>query len=450
MSLYQRVLENTSLRFIDEDTGDEFKLTELDLFFVDNQYKRLFFLYIDNSISSITSLFSVLRSKHVLVLLSPNLDEKLKDRLETLYLPSYIIDSKRQQIRGFQKTPYYFQRVQDTVPEIHSEIRMLLSTSGTTGSPKFVKLSEENLQSNAMSITTYLPITDTDVAPLNLPVYYSYGLSVLTSNALKGGKISCGNIDVLSRNFWENLNKFGYTSIAGVPFIYEMLNRIGFTKKKYPSLRYITQAGGKLQNELIRKFEEYASANNISFYVMYGQTEATARISYVPPAMLRQKIGSIGVSIPGGELFIDDKQELCYKGNNVFGGYATCPDDLKDYRRPELLHTGDIAITDSDNFFYVTGRLKRFVKLFGNRVNLDEVENILGEHFSVICKCAGNDESIVVVSDDFAGQENEVRSFLNEKLKIHNSVIKIKQIDLIPLTSNGKVDYSAILNKYEA
>lgn len=451
MSLFDKIAENPYLHFVDESNPNrEFTLQNLNLHSFTNDEKKLVFLYLDNSIESITAFFSVLKSSHAMAMLSADLAENFKTELEKIYTPAFIFDKKRTQIKEYIFSDNFFTKTNYKTIEIHPSVKVLLSTSGTTGSPKFVKISEENLWSNATAIAAYLSIRPTDVTPLNLPIYYSYGLSVLTSNSLKGGKIMCGNIDVLNRSFWNNMEKFGYTSIAGVPFVYEMLDRIGFTRKKYPSLLYFTQAGGKLQNNLVKKFADYAAQQHIRFYVMYGQTEATARMAYLPPEKLQEKTGSIGIPIPGGKLFVSqENNELCYEGPNIFGGYVTAPDDLKTFAQPKILYTGDLASMDDDGFFSITGRLKRFVKLFGNRVNLDELESLLTKNFGVTCKCAGdNDKKLFIAADNMMGKENDIKNYIIDELKIHPSVIKIQQVNEIPLTPNGKVDYTSLLVKY--
>lgn len=451
MSLFDQISKNQLLRLVDENNpSQEFGLNDLNLCSFDSNSKELIFLYLDNSIECVTDFFSALKSNHAMVMLGLELAEHFKITLEKTYSPTFIFDKKRSGIEGYAKRERFFERETRVKSTIHPAIKILLSTSGTTGSPKFVKLSDENLLSNATAITSYLPIQSTDVTPLNLPIFYSYGLSVLTSNALKGGKIVCGNTDVLNRSFWGNMEKFGYTSIAGVPFVYEMLDRIGFTKKKYPSLKYFTQAGGKLQDKLVKKFADYAAQEGALFFVMYGQTEATARMSYLPPEKLQEKTGSIGIAIPNGKLFVDpENSELCYEGANVFGGYVTQPDDLKTFDQQQVLHTGDLARQDADGYFYITGRLKRFVKLFGNRINLDELESLVNREFDVMCKCVGdNDKKLLLVSDHLKGKENEIRNYLAEELKIHPSVVVIREVGEIPLTVNGKVNYSDILLRY--
>jgi acyl-CoA synthetase (AMP-forming)/AMP-acid ligase II len=231
-----------------------------------------------------------------------------------------------------------------------------------------------------------------------------------------------------------------------------MLNKIGFTKKKYPSLKYLTQAGGKLQDHLLKNYADYSRDNNIDFYVMYGQTEATARMSYLEPSKLFEKLGSIGKPIPGGKFIIDEEtSELCYEGENVFGGYVNSPTDLINYEQPRVLKTGDLVKQDDDGFYFVIGRLKRFVKLFGSRINLDEVETLIAKHTKYVVKCIGiSDKFLVVFYDDSKVSTQIISHFITDQLKLHVSVIKNIFVEDFPLTDNGKVNYKELLSLYES
>lgn len=455
-SLYSLVKKNKCLRYCDASTGRTLSIDELSKFSFCNNKKLLFFVYLDNSINSIELFWSLMDSIHSFALLPVSLSEELKIELEKKYNPTYIYDPSRNYLSGYNLIQNMGLSIFHSLNEynhfIHKDIKILLNTSGTTGSPKFVKLSEDNLIINAQSITKYLPINGTDITPLNLPIYYSYGLSILTSNSLKGGKIICTNEDIMQKSFWENFNKYGYTSLAGVPYVYEMLNRIGFTKKKYPSLKYLSQAGGKLQDNLLMNYAEYSRKNSINFYVMYGQTEATARMSYLEPDKLLHKLGSIGKPIPGGKFVIEQESgELCYQGPNVFGGYVNHINDLNTYEQPRMLATGDLAIQDDDGFYFITGRLKRFVKLFGYRVNLDEVETLIAKKTNYDVKCIGfSDKFLVVFYDDSNMPIPIVNQFITDQLKIHTSIIKFFVVENYPLTDNGKINYKELLKIYES
>ena len=451
-TLFELAAKNKSLSYCDSNNRITKKINELDLVtFPSLKEKKLAFLFLDNSIESVSVFWSFMKSNHAIVLLNPNIEQELKHQAIKKYNPFYVYDSSGKEVLNYslELINGFKLFVSDTTNDIiiHPKIKVLLSTSGTTGSPKFVKLSEENLIQNALSISDYLPINQDDVTPLNLPIYYSYGLSILNSNSLKGGNIICTNKTVVEKEFWEEFNQRKFTSLAGVPYLYEMLNRIGFTKKEYPSLRYMTQAGGKLNNKLIQVFQDYCDNNNAAFYVMYGQTEATARISFLPPKRILDKLGSIGKPIKNGEFQIaEENDELLYKGPNVFGGYATTLDDLTSYNQPLWLKTGDLGFKDEDGFFFIKGRIKRFVKLFGNRINLDDIENICKQHFlNRTFAAKGLEDKKLLIA--YQGEElsiNDIRTFIRDKLKIHPSSIKIEKFEKLPLTSNGKINYKQL------
>jgi long-chain acyl-CoA synthetase len=455
-ALIQRIQKNSNLIFIDPNLGTEHSFSELLSFYEElNQLsgvnKGLIFLYPDNSVKSIQIFFNCFASNNAIALLSPNLNEELKNQLEKLYNPFIIIDQTRNEVVGYENfkisNGINIHKIKNRKHySVHPELKLLLSTSGTTGSPKFVKLALDNIYSNCDSILNYLPINNKDVTPLNLPIYYSYGLSVLTTNSCSGGKIICTNNDVLSHEFWKEFNEYGFTTLSGVPFVYEMLNRTGFIKKDFPTLRYLTQAGGKLNNKLVELFGEYAQSKNIDFYIMYGQTEATARMSYLEPPQILSRLGSIGKAIKGGKFIIDQSGELFYKGPNVGAGYATSPEDLSVFIYQDLLQTGDIAEVDKDGFYYIVGRMKRFVKLFGNRINLDEVENSLKVTFtSHSFACIGEeDKTLRVFMTEGSGTVDDVLQYLKGKFSIHHSSIKIKVVESLQLTANGKVDYNSL------
>ncbi|MCS3556586.1 MULTISPECIES: AMP-binding protein [unclassified Sphingobacterium] len=450
-SLYQHFSNNTGLRYLD-NAGESYSLTDLAAPISLPKKRGLAFLYLDNSIDSISLLLRFIQEDWAIALLSPKLDLAFKERLESQYHPHLIYDPGRTRIKNHTKGLwrkrdglFYAHEQQDC--KLHPKLKLLLSTSGTTGSPKFVKLSEQNLIENALSILDYLPVQSSDVTPLNLPIFYSYGLSVFTSNSIGGGKIVCSNSDVMQKEFWSEWDKFQYTSLAGVPYLYELLDRLGFLKKEYPHLRYLTQAGGKLNNETLTLFAQYAKEKKHEFFVMYGQTEATARMSFLAPDQLIKKMGSIGKPIKNGIFHIDpETTELHYKGPNVFGGYAEGPADLIFFSPPTQLTTGDLAERDEDGFYYITGRSKRIVKLFGIRINLDEIEQLLKVHFPATdCVCIGiADKFMTICFTEASINQEEIKELLFKKVHILPQIIRFKQIQTILRTNNGKVDYHSI------
>ncbi|MDR3625618.1 MAG: AMP-binding protein, partial [Ignavibacteriaceae bacterium] len=344
---------------------------------------------------------------------------------------------------------------QNSAPS-HPDLAVLLSTSGTTGSPKLVKLTYDNIQANAESIAQYLGIDKNEKPITSLPMSYSFGLSVINSHLLKGAVIICSNKSMVMREFWNTFNHYKCTSFSGVPYNYQMLQRLKFDKMDVPSLKTMTQAGGRLSEEFIKYFYDLTVKKGIRFFVMYGQTEATARISYVPYEKLGEKIGSIGIPIPNGEIniFPDENEitaspiqgELIYYGKNVMMGYAENKEDLaKDDELHGVLHTGDLAYKDADGFCYITGRLKRFIKLFGLRVNLDEVEKMIENHFGTAAACYGGDDALkVLVQSQDKSIIEPVKRKIIDTYKIHHTFVVVNCVDTIPVTSSGKKDYTLI------
>lgn len=320
-----------------------------------------------------------------------------------------------------------------------------------------VKLTTKNLCSNADSIVKYLNIDSSHRSITNLPLSYSYGLSILNTHLTKGASVVVTNESIMSKKFWQIFSKFNVTTLNGVPYSYDIFRRIGLMKMDLPSLKYMTQAGGKLNQRTVINFAQWANEKGISFYIMYGQTEATARMSYLPHSQTLIKPSSIGVPIPGGEFLIKDigndryldegEGELVYRGSNVMMGYATCLDDLeKDCELNGLLKTGDIGKRDCDGYFYITGRLKRFIKIYGNRVSLDEIENFLKlENYDVLC--TGVDNQLMICCLDHRYVE-EIKQVLLKEYKFHHSVIKVKHFETYPVTNSGKIRYQQIMDEF--
>lgn len=248
------------------------------------------------------------------------------------------------------------------------------------------------------------------------------------------------------------------TSFGGVPYMYEMLTKLRFFRMDLPDLRYMTQAGGKLSKELVQAFAEHCEKTGKKFIVMYGQSEATARMSYLPWKDAINKAGSIGIPIPNGRFLLIDEAdnpvassytpgELVYFGANVTMGYAESRSDLANGDENHgCLHTGDIAERDPEGFYYVVGRKKRFLKLFGNRVNLDEVEGLLrAEGYDTVCVGVDDRMDIFTTHADAETQE-KIRQFISHKTGIHPSAFVMHQIDAIPRNPSGKILYSVLMD----
>ncbi len=337
---------------------------------------------------------------------------------------------------------------------LNPELALLLSTSGTTGSPKLVRLSYNNLVSNASSISEYLGLDSSATAISSLPMNYSFGLSIINSHLFAVGSVVLTTESITQRGFWDLFKNFKVTSLSGVPYTFEILKKFRLLNAELPSLKMLTQAGGKLSNELVEHFAQFSTSKGIQFFVMYGQTEGTARLSYLTPESTIDKLGSIGRPIPNGEFHIIDEfgnkidqpgtaGELVYTGPNVMLGYAECKGDLTlgDENKGRL-QTGDIALFDEQGFYFIVGRIKRFIKLFGNRVNLDDLESLLLDR-GVQSACVGKDNALVIYiikPEDY----DLVKDFLTQKLMIHFSVFDIRIIEKIPKNTSGKTLYSKL------
>lgn len=335
----------------------------------------------------------------------------------------------------------------------HPDLALLLTTSGSTGSQKYVRLSYGNLEANARSIAEYLSITEKDRAITTLPFSYSYGISIVNSHLISGASLILTDKSLFDREFWRLLKEYEATTFGGVPYTYSILKRLHFDRMDLPSLRYITQAGGHLGEDLQKEFATLCAKRDIGFFVMYGQTEGTARLAYLPVEYATSKLGSIGVAIPGGRLTVlnDSDQEvrepgvigeLVYRGDNVSYGYAERRADLAlGNELGGMLRTGDIACFDEDGFARIVGRKKRFLKVFGNRVNLDEVERLLSEQGFVVA-CAGRDDALRMYVEQ--GEPTEVCKFVAEKTGLNKGAFTAQSIESLPRNEAGKILYSEL------
>lgn len=340
------------------------------------------------------------------------------------------------------------ERRQGTRHDLHPDLALLASTSGSTGSPKLVRLSHENLLSNAVAIADYLNLGTGDRAITTLPLHYCYGLSVVNSHLVAGASVVLDEHSVADNAFWEEFARSAATSFAGVPYTFELLEASGFADRDLTGLRYVTQAGGRLDPERVRRFARLGRERGFDFVVMYGQTEATARMAYVPPQLAERAAGAIGIPIPGGRFAIDapageEVGELVYEGPNVMLGYAEQPADLAAGRTVAELRTGDLARRRDDGLYEIVGRSNRFAKIFGLRIDLDRVERLFADDGSEV-RAASSDERLVlfVLVDRFV---EPVRRRAAELTGLPSHVIGVHAVAEFPRTSSGKPDTAALL-----
>lgn len=413
-----------------------------------------------NEIGSLVGYVGFLNAKIVPLMLKADLDEELLTTLIQTYKPDYLyVPSDLRENFSDCKTVYeklnyiLLKTPYNSIYPLNDDLALLLTTSGSTGSPKLVRQSYKNIEANTKSIIEYLHLNETERTITTLPMNYTYGISIINTHLAVGASIILTEKTLMQKEFWQQMKEYEATSFGGVPYTYEMLNRLRFDRMQLPSLRYVTQAGGKLSPQLHEKFAKWAIDAGKKFIVMYGQTEATARMSYLPADKALEKYGSMGIAVPGGKFSLIDIDgneitepetvgELVYFGDNVTLGYAESGEDLsKGDERHGRLETGDMAKFDKDGFFYIVGRKKRFLKIFGNRVNLDETEQLLKTKFtSFECACSGVDDKMsVYITDENA--KNEVLTFLTEKLKFNAIAFKIITVHNIPRNESGKVLY---------
>ena len=402
--------------------------------------RSLVFLLVGNNLDSLVAYVACLNHGIVPLMLDAHIDGQLLQRFLEIYHPDFVW---RPGEGGYvleegQRTEDKGQR------RLCGELALLLTTSGSTGSPKLVRQSYANIRANTASIVEYLKLDATERPITTLPMNYTYGLSIINSHLAAGATILLTDKSIMQREFWDFFAAQGATSFGGVPYTYEMLDKLMFFRRKLPSLRTMTQAGGKILPALHRKFAEYAQREGKNFVVMYGQCEATARMSYLPPERALDKVGSMGIAIPGGRFELVDG-ELVYYGDNVTLGYAECAEDLaKGDERHGRLETGDMARVDEEGFYYIVGRKKRFLKIFGNRVNLDETERLIkGQFRDLDCACGGVDDKMRIFITD-QNQLQAVRDFVAEKTHLTFSAFDVQFLASIPKNASGKTLYSEL------
>lgn len=428
----------------------------------ENLKKRcLVFLVSKNCFESVSGYLGFMQNKAVPVLINHSINKNFFNNLLETYKPKFIFLPTEIPVSNINckivssfdgysllKTEYNIDYT------LHDDLALLLSTSGSTGSQKFVRQSYDNINNNAEAIAQYLEISSADRPITTMPMSYTYALSIINSHLLKGASIILTDATLMEKRFWKALRNNNATTFGGVPYTFEMLKKLRFERMNLPDLKYITQAGGKLSIELSAEFASICNDKGIKFFVMYGQTEASPRMSYLPWKHARTKVGSIGIAIPGGRFWLEDEKgnkikehgttgELVYQGANVTMGYAdSCFDLEKGDENKGILYTGDLAERDVEGFYYVTGRKKRFLKMYGNRVNLDEIEE-LTRKAGYDCVCTGTDDNLKIYLTE-PDDENRIVSYIAKRTGINKAGISFEYIDKIPRNESGKVQYSAL------
>ncbi len=419
--------------------------------------RTLIFILSENCIGAMAGYVASLSGKIVPLLLSCNTDRGMLDNLTARYQPEYFWLPERFSPEYnykvvFQKFGYVLLSTGLKSFELNDNLSLLLTTSGSTGSPKLVRHSYSNVMENARNVAAFFELGTTERAMAILPMQYTMGLSVISSHLFAGSTLLLVNGTLTDRGFWQFFKEQRATSFTGVPYSFEVLYKLRIFRMDLPYLKLLTQGGGKLSHELFRQYAEYAENTGRKFIATYGQTEGTARMAYLPAEKSTTKTGSIGKAIPNGQLSIVDEKgveiieteatgELVYRGPNVTLGYALCGEDLlKGDENNGVLHTGDIARRDIDGYYYIVGRNSRFLKLYGLRISLDESEHIIKSAFDIDCICTGNDQSMKIIITDEPRKEL-IKKFIVEKTRLNHNAIEMVVVDTIPKNEAGKSIY---------
>ena len=347
---------------------------------------------------------------------------------------------------------------QEHFPEIaEKDIASIVYTSGTTGRPKGVMLTHDNFCANADSIASYLHLSSYDVVMVVLPFCYSYGKSLLTTHIMVGGTLVLENSFMYPNVVLDRMSEEKVTGFAGVPSTFAiLLNRSNIRKYSFPDLRYVTQAGGPMSPRHAKELAGVLPGTQI--YIMYGQTEATARLSYLDPGDLLRKPGSIGKPIPGVEVElikdggaqagINEAGEIVVKGKNIMTGYWANPEETEKVLRDGKLHTGDIAKMDGEGYLYMVGRRSDMIKSGAHRISPKEIEEVILELPQVheVAVVGIEDEilgesiaAVIILKDGFPMDSKLVQRHCRKKLAAFKMPRQVIFVNYMPKTSSGKV-----------
>ena len=433
-----------------------------------SERKRLVFLFCSNSRETVVGLLAAGAAGHAVALIDPALGEDKLGSLIEGYQPDLILSTPdigeklrehplawgdwRRHESGAGVVDWA-ERDAAAAADIYPALQVLLSTSGTTGSQKYVRLAREAIIANARQIAEALAIDDGSIGVAHLPLHYSYGLSVVTSHLAAGGRVSLINDSITSPSFWSKIRTAGGSHFPGVPFHYAALARLGAGLIPN-SVKVFTQAGGALDPRVQAKIHDWANARDGRFFVMYGQTEASPRMTTLQHADFARKAASVGVALAGGRLsIVDDSGALLpadavgtvvYEGPNVMLGYAMSRADLD--RGDEVngrLETGDLGRLDPEGFLYLTGRAKRFAKIAGYRLGLDEIEQEFAAVSSVACIDLGEKIAVVHEQESDVALKARVRE-LAANYKVPSSSFSLLRTARIPRGASGKINYAQL------
>lgn len=447
-----------------DDNGSSISYGELSDFsplFTKTIPKRsIVFLMCKNNIGCLYAYVSMIENGIVPVTLSENIDKELFNNLLESYQPQFICVDQSHVKDYFLKIVYrekgyvYLYTGYAQYP-INDKLELLMTTSGSTGSPKLVRYKQGNLTANAANVAKAWGWTQDERPICDLSMNYTMGLNVINTHLFAGAKLLLVSSNITNVKYWNFIKENTATNFTGVPFSFDLLWKLRFFRMNLPHLTTLSAGGGKLTDVMFKTIAEYARDNGKRFIASFGTTETSARIAMLEPNLALERIGSIGKAIPEGELFLLDHDgniiekveaegELGYRGPNVTMGYAFSKDDLMLGDTFEGLYlTGDMARRDKDGFYYIVGRKSRFLKMLGYRVSLDQCENLIRTRFNIDCACSGSDDQMKIFITDESFIDS-IREFISEKTGIYVSMFQVVKVESIPRNNEGKILYSSI------
>lgn len=422
--------------------------------------RSVVFLLCRNTVGGLAAYISMVENGVVPVTLNGSIDRELFDVLYETYKPQYLcVESGQAEAYGFEKVYEergfaYLATKQKPYP-INDKLQLLMTTSGSTGSPKLVRYKKGNLEANAKNVARAWRWTSEERPICDLQMNYTMGLNVINTHLYVGATLLMVTRNITDRAYWAFVKDHKATNFTGVPFSYDLLWKLRFFRMDLPHLTTLSEGGGKLTDAMFRSVAEYCQSNGKRFIASFGTTETSARMAMLDADKAIEKMGSIGKAIPEGELVLFDNEgneieeisaegELGYRGPNVTMGYAQCIEDLNlDDVFNGLYRTGDVARRDADGYYFIVGRMSRFLKMLGYRVSLDQCERLIREKFNVDCACGGNDTKMkIFIASSMDG--NEIKRYISDKTGIYSSMFEVIVVGEIPRNSSGKILYKQL------
>ena len=422
--------------------------------------RSVVFILCKNTVGSVLGYLGFIEGEVVPLVLSSKIEKGLLDALLNEYVPAYlwVPTEQTEEFRYpvmFQRYGYSLLKTGNDLYPINDQLQFLMTTSGSTGSPKLVRYKRGNLEANAKNVAKAFGWTENERPVCDLGMQYTMGLNVINTHLYVGATVLLTTYNLMSSEFWDYIKEEKATNFTGVPFSYDIFYRLHFDRMELPHLKTLAQGGGKLTDARFTQLAQYANDQGKRFIASFGTTETSARIACLPAELALSKTGSIGRAIPEGELFLIDENgqelteseaegEMCYRGPNVTMGYAVNKAELRkgDEFNGEY-HTGDLARRDADGCYFVTGRKSRFLKLLSYRVSLDQCERLIQEEFNIECACTGTDQRMDIFITD-GSKKTEVLDFISRKTNLFKNLFKVYVIGRIPRNDSGKIKYKEL------